>query len=386
MKKKIFYWSPCLNPVGTVISTVNSALALSKFSDQYEVSIINTCGEWDKFTSEFTKNNIDVINLNFAYFKILPKTGFLKSRFSYIVIFILSFFPLIFLLKNKKPDIFIAHLITSLPILIFKFFTLHTRLILRISGMPRLNFFRKNLWKFCSSKIKMITCPTIELKKKIENFEIINKDKIFHLPDAVINISKLRKQLKIQNKFKHIFTKDVKIFLAVGRLTKQKNFNYLINEFYKFYLENKNCRLVILGDGEEFNSLNSLIIKKQLTKVVYLLGRVENVLRYMKDSDAFILSSKWEEMGFVIIESALTNLYIISSNCPNGPTEFLNNGINGLLYENNKDEALYKALKDFEILDEKKKKNDCLKIKKNSMKFSLFRHYKKLDKLLNFTD
>ena len=314
MKKKIFYWSPCLNPVGTVISTANSALALSKFSDQYEVSIINTCGEWDKFTSEFTKNNIDVINLNFAYFKILPKTGFLKSRFSYIVIFILSFFPLIFLLKNKKPDIFIAHLITSLPILIFKFFTLHTSLILRISGMPRLNFFRKNLWKFCSSKIKMITCPTIELKK------------------------------------------NVKIFLAVGRLTKQKNFNYLINEFYKFYLENKNCRLVILGDGEEFNSLNSLIIKKQLTKVVYLLGRVENVLRYMKDSDAFILSSKWEEMGFVIIESALTNLYIISSNCPNGPTEFLNNGINGLLYENNKDEALYKALKDFEILDEKKKK------------------------------
>ena len=232
----------------------------------------------------------------------------------------------------------------------------------------------------------MIKCPTIKIKKKIENFEIINKDKIFHLPDAVINISKLRKQLKIQNKFKNIFTKDVKIFLAVGRLTKQKNFNYLINEFYKFYLENKNCRLVILGDGEEFNSLNSLIIKKQLTKVVYLLGRVENVLRYMKDSDAFILSSKWEEMGFVIIESALKNLYIISSNCPNGPTEFLNNGINGLLYENNKDEALYKALKDFEILDEKKKKNDCLKIKKNSMKFSLFRHYKKLDKLLNFTD
>ena len=147
-------------------------------------------------------------------------------------------------------------------------------------------------------------------------------------------------------------------------MTKQKNFNYLINEFYNFYLENKNWRLVILGDGEEFNSLNSLIIKKQLNKVVHLLGRVENVLRYMKDSDAFILSSRWEEMGFVIIESALANLYIISSNCPNGPSEFLNNGINGLLYENNKNEALYKALKDFVILDEKKKKNDCLKKKK----------------------
>ena len=386
MKKKIFYWSPCLNPVGTVISTANSAFALSKFSDQYEVSVINTCGEWDKFISEFSANNIEVINLNFRYFKILPKTGFLKSRFSYILIILLSFFPLIFLLKNKKPDIFIAHLITSLPILIFKFFTFHTHLILRISGMPKLNFFRKNLWKFCSSSIKMITCPTIELKNKIENYEIINKEKIFHLPDAVINISKFRKQLKIQNKFKHIFTEDTKIFLAVGRLTKQKNFKYLINEFYKFYLENKSYRLVILGDGEELSSLNSLIIKKQLTKVVHLLGRVENVLRYMKDSDAFILSSKWEEMGFVIIESALANLYIISSNCPNGPSEFLNNGINGLLYENNKKDALYKALKDFEMLDERKKKIDCLKIKKNTMKFSLFRHYKQLTRILDLTD
>ena len=37
----------------------------------------------------------------------------------------------------------------------------------------------------------------------------------------------------------------------------------------------------------------------------------------MKDlSDAFILSSKWEEMGFVIVEAALSNLFIISSNCP----------------------------------------------------------------------
>ena len=84
-------------------------------------------------------------------------------------------------------------------------------------------------------------------------------------------------------------------------MTEQKNFSFLINEFYKYYLENNRCRLVILGDGEEFQNLESLIIKKKLTNAVHLLGRVENVLRYMKDSDAFILSSKWEEMGFVII-------------------------------------------------------------------------------------
>lgn len=106
-------------------------------------------------------------------------------------------------------------------------------------------------------------------------------------------------------------------------------------------------------------------------------------MRYMKDSDAFILSSKWEEMGFVIIESAYANLFLISSNCPNGPSEFLNNGQNGILYENNQEMALYNALKKFEKLDSLKKKNDCLQIKKNSKKFSMFRHYKKLDDIVN---
>ena len=41
MKKKIYYWSPCLNPVGTVISTLNSAVAITKYSKDYDVTIIN---------------------------------------------------------------------------------------------------------------------------------------------------------------------------------------------------------------------------------------------------------------------------------------------------------------------------------------------------------
>ena len=383
MKKNIFYWSPCLNPVGTVISTINSSISLSKYGGKYNVSVINTCGEWDKFKNKFLENKVEVIDLNFKYFKFLPKTGFIKSRFSYIIIFLISFFPLIFLLKKRKPDILIAHLITSLPILIFKIFSFKTDLILRISGFPKLNIIRRSFWRFCSSGIKIITCPSVELKNKIYNFDITDNKKIFYLPDAVINTLQFRKQINTQNKFKNIFLKDKIIFLAAGRLTEQKNFSFLINEFYKYYLENNRCRLVILGDGEEFQNLESLIIKKKLTNAVHLLGRVENVLRYMKDSDAFILSSKWEEMGFVIIESALANLFLISSNCPNGPTEFLNNGQNGILYENNEQMALYDALKKFENLSDSKKREDCIQIKKNAKKFSLFQHYKKLNEIIN---
>ena len=117
MKKKIFYWSPCLNPVGTVKSTLNSASSLIKYNqDEYDVYLINACGEWDQYFEFINSNNIKLINFKFKYFKYLPKRGYVQSRFSYVLIFILSFFPLIKLIKKYKPDFIINHLITSLPL------------------------------------------------------------------------------------------------------------------------------------------------------------------------------------------------------------------------------------------------------------------------------
>ena len=385
MKKKIFYWSPCLNPVGTVISTINSSLSISKYSQEFEVSILNTCGEWDKFKSEFIRENIEVLDIGPKYFKFLPKKGFIQSRLSYIIIFLFSFIPLLTVLKKKKPNLIIAHLITSLPILIFRLFNFDTKLILRISGMPKLNFLRKNFWKFCSSKIDIITCPSIELKNKMTKLKILDEIKIFYLPDAVINIRKFKKQINTNNEFKKLFSEENTIFLAAGRLTSQKNFDYLIEEFSKFYFENNNSRLVILGEGEEMKKLKNSIDKKKLNSVIYLLGKVDNVLRYMKDSDAFILSSKWEEMGFVIIEAALSNLFIISSNCPNGPSEFLNYGKVGILFENNKKNALYQSLVKYSQLEEKIKYKNKIQTKKNSVNFTMFRHFKILNKILSQT-
>ena len=102
MKKKIFYWSPCINPVGTIKSTINSAISLKKFNNNYDVTIINVCGEWDNYQKTLNDNSINLINLNFKYFNFLPKRGFLGSRLSYMIIFILSFFPLLLLLKKNN--------------------------------------------------------------------------------------------------------------------------------------------------------------------------------------------------------------------------------------------------------------------------------------------
>lgn len=380
-KKTIFYWSPCLNPVGTINSTLNSASALIKYkSNEYDVFLINACGEWDQYLEFINLNKIKLINLQFKYFKFLPKRGYFQSRLSYILIFLFSFFPLARLIKKYQPDYIVNHLITSLPLSLLFFFKFKSKFILRISGFPKLNIIRKNFWKYVSHKLYCITSPSEELKQYLNKLGIFQEEKIFNLPDAIINIENFIKKKKEKFiEFEKI--KQKKIIFSVGRLTKQKNFSYLINEFSDFCSKNDDFILYILGDGEEMNMLKKKIIEKKMSDKIFLKGHVDNVYKYLKYGDLFILSSKWEEVGFVIVEAALSNLFVISSDCPNGPSEFLNYGTNGILYKSNQKGALNKALQNFVNLEEKQVMK--VKLKKNADKYTMFKHFKIFDKILS---
>ena len=372
--KKIIYWSPYLGHIGTKKSTLNSAKGLLRYgSKQFNVFLINALGEWNDISS------IKKINFFSKFYKKLPQGGFLKSRISYLIIFLLSIIPLYNFLKKDKPDYLIAHLITSLPIFLFKIFNFKTKLILRISGYPKLNFVRKFFWKLCSRNIYLITCPSMELKKKLIDLDIFEKDKIVTLYDSVINIKELnlKKREAISEEIK-----NSNFFLSIGRLTKQKNFELLINAFYEFNKYNKKYKLFIIGEGEDKKKIIKKIYDLNLQKKVILLGFKTNVYKYLKYAKAFILSSLWEEMGFVIIEAAGCNTLIISSNCPNGPSEFLNWGNAGYLFKNNSVNDLIYKLKKFDHDEKKIKFNKVLLAKKNIKKFTIFNHYKELKKIL----
>ena len=380
MKKKIFYWSPCLNPVGTVKSTLNSAVSAIQYGERnFDVTLINACGEWDQYLDYFKNNHVKIINFKYKFFKHLPKHGYIQSRFSYIVIFFLCFFPLIKLIKSSKPDFFIAHLITSLPLSIMNLLKSDTKFILRISGMPKLNLIRKLFWKIVSKKLYRVTSPSIELMNKLIEINLFDQNKVFFLPDAIIDVKKFISKKNVEIKNFEKFDKKRLIF-AAGRLTKQKNFSYLIDEFSTFLKNNNEFVLLILGDGEERNKLEKKIIEKKLQKNVYLIGHVENVFKYFKKGEIFVLSSLWEEVGFVMVEAALTNLFIISSNCPNGPTEFLSKGKHGILFENDKKGELSNSLIKYSNLKDINKHK--FEIKKNTKQYTKFRHFLKLNNIL----
>lgn len=376
--KRIYYWSPCLNKVGTYKSTINSAISLAKYSKNYKIKIINSCGEWDDEKKNFLDNRIEIINFGFNYFKYLPKIGFFKSRFSYFVIILTSIIPLLRLLIKDKPEFFVVHLITSLPLILMKLINTKTKFILRISGFPKLNFFRNLLWKNISKRIDQVTCPSIDLLNQLNKKNIFDKNKIKFLPDPILNIKEFvnkKKSLEINNQNKRNF------FISIGRLTKQKNFIYLINEFKKFSEINDNYDLYIFGEGDLKIELNNQIHENKLENRVFLKGYSKNIFPYLIRAEAFILSSLWEDPGFVLIEAAACNLFIISSNCKNGPREFLDNGKNGILYESNDNGSLTSAIQQYFQTDNKFKMK--LNAKKNCRKYTLFHHYKYFENILN---
>ena len=80
--------------------------------------------------------------------------------------------------------------------------------------------------------------------------------------------------------------------------------------------------MLIIGDGEEKDKLNQLIKKNNLSNNIFILSKITNVYPFMKNAKALILSSLWEEVGFVIVEAAFCNLFVISTDCPNGRKNF----------------------------------------------------------------
>ena len=379
---KVYYWSPFISKVATVSSVLRSSESLIKYSKQnISVSLVDAIGEWDQYRHKIN-SKIQIIKLNKKnYYNYLPKDSFIKSRLSYLFIFFLNFKKLKNLIISKEPNFLIIHLMTVLPIFLTIFLKNNTKIILRISGLPKLNIFRYIFWKLFSKKIYKITCPTLGTYQYLMKKKIFDKDKLCILHDPAILLEDYAE--KKFNKIPNFDFKDNKIIVGIGRLTKQKNFSLLISAFNEILKKYPEYILIILGDGEKKSEILKLIKTLGIENKVHLVGFQENVYQYLIKADCFVLSSLWEDPGFVLLEAGLSNTTVISSNCKNGPQEILDNENNGYLFKNNNLNDLLKKFDEFkkEKVSELNKKK--LKLKKEIKKFTLYSHFNSLKKIIN---
>lgn len=135
------------------------------------------------------------------------------------------------------------------------------------------------------------------------------------------------------------------LIISVGRLSTQKDYPTLIRAFRKVR-NTRDCRLVILGEGEERPVIEELIKKLGLQDDVNLLGFVKNPLAYVSKADLFALSSLYEGYCIAITEALALNIPVVATDCPYGTAEILDNGRYGKLASVSDVEGLAAAMLD----------------------------------------
>lgn len=129
------------------------------------------------------------------------------------------------------------------------------------------------------------------------------------------------------------------LIVAVGRLHRQKNYPNLIHSL-NHVLKKRPANLLILGEGEERAALEALTKELGLQDRVAMPGAVINPYPAMRAADIYALSSLWEGCPAVLCEALRLSLNIVSTDCPFGPDELLQNGKYGRLVPSEKSEAL----------------------------------------------
>ena len=378
---KVFYWSPFLGWVATISAVKRSVESITKYSkNKYNIKIIDSIGEWDEFYKN-EKKNLFIKLYNQSFFDKLPKGGFLKSRISYLIIFFYSFFKLLKIINKEKPDYLIIHLITSLPIFLSIFFNKNTKLILRISGYPNLHFLRLIFWKIFSSKIYKVTCPTLFTVNMIKNLNIFDDDKVILLRDPVVDMENIKNKREEKLEINNINKNNT--IVSIGRLTKQKNFLFIINCFKKILTKYPYYKLIILGEGEQKDLILEEIEKLNLQENIFCLGFKKNINNYLFNSSIFLSASYYEDPGFALLEACLNNTTILSANTSGGPEEFLKHNKNSFIFQNNNIEDFMLKFEQLLNCSEQQLKKIKLNAKKIVLDYSKFRHFNQLKKILN---
>ncbi len=177
------------------------------------------------------------------------------------------------------------------------------------------------------------------------------------------------------------FNKKLKYIICVSRLTKRKGIEELVEAFSDSIKIDQNLRLILIGYGKNESNIYKLINNQKIGKFVKIIKNCDNPYPYIKKSDLFILNSKYEGFGNVIVESIYLDTPVISTNCNSGPSEILLNGKGGKLIKvyNNRHILSKEILKFFKNKKLLTKKNKFAKL--NLDRFSIKNNVNEFNKL-----
>ncbi|MEZ4753689.1 MAG: glycosyltransferase family 4 protein [Bdellovibrionota bacterium] len=254
------------------------------------------------------------------------KSSFLKSLQNFITI------PkkLRMLVKQLKPEIIISFMDqtnllclyslrkTDIPLVVSERISpAHStlsNLLPDFIGRPLNSIARNFLYPYAHSIIVQTNEGKAQLPKKL-------KAKTLVIPNPVL--------IETEEATSHLLKKPC--ILAIGRLSKQKGFDRLIQAFATISSRHPEWNLYIFGEGSDRTKLSELVNELNLEAKIFLPGLTKTPNNIMQQADLFALSSRYEGFPGVLCEALANALPVLSNDCPTGPKDIIAHQENGLL-------------------------------------------------------
>lgn len=183
---------------------------------------------------------------------------------------------------------------------------------------------RKTIMNFLSNSFEKFIFVSDGARKDYIKYMKISERKTLTIYNPIVSeeIIKLGKE-KIDCDWLNN-SRDYKIILNIGRLEKEKNQKLLL-QATKIVSQKINVRLIILGEGNLEDKLKQIAKEEGIENIVLFYGFTSNPYAFLSKADLFVLSSDVEGLPTVLIEALACGCNIVSTDCPYGPAEILDN-------------------------------------------------------------
>jgi glycosyltransferase involved in cell wall biosynthesis len=223
------------------------------------------------------------------------------------------------LLRKAQPDVVLSFIDVSNVLTILAAWGLGVRVVVSERTHPGLNHTVSRPWKMlrrvCYGWADQVVAQTQDAAQWIER----------HCKTAVLVIPNSLRALP------QAVSQRESLIIAVGRLSKEKGFDVLLEAFARIRAQFPDWRVCIIGEGPERRALAARVGKPDLGGRVVLAGQVQDVESWMARAALMVHPSRREGFPNAVLEGMGMGVAVICADCRSGPAELITDGVNGRL-------------------------------------------------------
>jgi glycosyltransferase involved in cell wall biosynthesis len=255
------------------------------------------------------------------------------------------------LLRKERPDAVVSTLYQTnmLVSAVHKMARSRARLVLREANFVSQEWPKSRFYPIARlagpglyRRAHRIVVPAVDQIQDICNTLGVRPEKVLHIGNPIVGRWALERSEEPLPESLSVRLQRPMV-LAVGRMHDQKGFDVLIRAFARHHRQHGG-QLVILGDGELRGALEQLAAQLGIAEAVLMPGTDTNPFRWFRRADLFVLSSRYEGLPNVLAQAMALGVRCISTDCPSGPRELLDDGRLGRLVPVDDEVAMAEAM------------------------------------------